>query len=426
MKRFLNQLLTLVFGTVLAVNINAQCIETATFGSATVGPCSGAVTISTCNFAGEFAIVSGIVTGRTYQFTSSVATDFITITTTGNVVLASGVQPLNWVASLTGMVRVHYSVNSGCGDQSTCRTTTVGCTSCLPPAQSLCSAAVPIPAIPSTGGSVTVSGATVCSAGIQAVPTCGTTLNTSNGFWHSFTAPCNGAVTMTTCNAATSFDTKMGVFTGTCTGPSPAGLTCVVGNDDDCAAFTFRSTVRFNAVGGTTYLVYITGFTTASGSYDLTTTFVGDVCSCAPNPLNVSFVPPDITICPNEPLTLSPTITGGIPGVQGAPGYYAFDVRGAQAQTPLSRIQYFTSPTAIPTSFPAPSITTPQGSVSVNGRFYVLEGPAAAPRISRLNLDATVPAVIAGPVVSGFGAVVPANFWGLSRNPVNGVVTGLV
>ena len=43
MKRFLNQLLTLVFGTVLAVNINAQCIETATFGSATVGPCSGAV-----------------------------------------------------------------------------------------------------------------------------------------------------------------------------------------------------------------------------------------------------------------------------------------------------------------------------------------------------------------------------------------------
>lgn len=426
MKRFLNQLLTLVFGTVLAVNINAQCIETSPFGSATVGPCSGAVTISTCNFAGEFAVVSGIVTGRTYQFTSAVATDFITITTTGNVVLASGVQPLNWVATLTGMVRVHYSTSSNCGDASVCRQTSVGCTSCLPPAQSLCSAAVPIPAIPSTGGSVTVSGATVCSAGIQAVPTCGTTLNTTNGFWHSFTAPCNGAVTMTTCNAATSFDTKMGVFTGTCTGPSPAGLTCVVGNDDDCAAFTFRSTVRFNAVGGTTYLVYITGFGAASGSYDLTTTFVGDVCSCAPNPLNVSFVPPDITICPNEPLTLSPTITGGIPGVQGAPGYYAFDVRGAQAQTPLSRIQYFTSPTAIPTSFPAPSITTPQGSVSVNGRFYVLEGPAAAPRISRLNLDATVPAVIAGPVVSGFGAVVPANFWGLSRNPVNGVVTGLV
>jgi hypothetical protein len=430
MKRFLNQLLTLVFGTVLAVNLNAQCIETSTFGSATVGACSGAVTISTCNFAGEFAVVSGVVTGRTYQFTSSVATDFITITTTGNVVLASGVQPVNWVATLTGMVRVHYSVNSGCGDQGTCRITTVACTSCSPAGQSVCTAATPMPSIPSTGGTSVITGNTVCSPGAQAVPTCTTTLNSANGVWHSLTLPCNGNVTLTTCPGST-YDTKLGVFTGSC---SPlSGLTCIAGNDDTpapapaaCAGIPFGgSTLSFAATGGTTYLIYVTGFGAASGDYQLSATFVGDVCSCAPNPLNVSFVPPDITICPNEPLTLSPTITGGIPGVQGAPGYYAFDVRGAQAQTPLSRIQYFTSPTAIPTSFPMPSITTPQGSVNVNGKFYVLEGPQAAPRISRLNLDLAVPAVVPGPVVSGFGAVVPTIFWGLSRNPVNGVVTGL-
>lgn len=112
----------------------------------------------------------------------------------------------------------------------------------------------------------TVSGSTVGLTS-QAVPTCVTTLNTAGGHWYT-TQGTGGLVTITTCNAGSNFDTKLGVFTGTC-----AALVCVTGNDDAACSFSaLRSTVSFTSVAGTTYFIYITGFSSNTGNYQMSIT----------------------------------------------------------------------------------------------------------------------------------------------------------
>jgi hypothetical protein len=112
----------------------------------------------------------------------------------------------------------------------------------------------------------TVSGSTV-GLTAQAVPTCITTLNTAGGHWYT-TQGTGGNVNITTCNAGSNYDTKLGVFSGTC-----GALVCVTGNDDAACAFSgLRSTVNFNSVAGTTYFIYVTGFSTGTGAYQMSIT----------------------------------------------------------------------------------------------------------------------------------------------------------
>ncbi len=239
------------------------CTNTTAFGTASAPAFSGgATTISTCNFPSEYATINNAVAGTTYVFTSSVATDFLTVRqgTPSGTALGCGTTPLTVTATASGPLYLHISLNSTCDTQASgCRTTTVSCSSC--PAPPTCANATPL----ACGGTVTGS-----TAGIPAdpnVPLCTTALNTAGGRWHTLFVPNSGSVTVTTC-AAVGFDTKLGVFSGTC-----SNLTCIAGNDDAACSFSgLRSTVTFTAVGGTTYLVYVTGFGTATGSYELSAT----------------------------------------------------------------------------------------------------------------------------------------------------------
>ncbi|MEH6535917.1 MAG: T9SS type A sorting domain-containing protein [Psychroserpens sp.] len=126
-----------------------------------------------------------------------------------------------------------------------------------------CANAIPIGCDESVTGST--SGATADSA-----PFCDTS-NTSPGVWYSYTSADAKEVTITTCDAATSYDTKLTVYAGSC-----AGLTCVVGNDDDssCGTSIFQSTVTFSADAGTTYLILVHGFGTATGDFTLSTSCI--------------------------------------------------------------------------------------------------------------------------------------------------------
>jgi len=126
----------------------------------------------------------------------------------------------------------------------------------------------------------TVSGSTV-GATVDAVGTCGTTLNTAGGVWYSIVG--NGAdITVSTCNPGTNYDTKMGVFSGSC-----GAFVCVGGNDDTTApecvlpatGFNRKSRVTFNSVAGTTYYILVTGFSTLTGSFELSAT-----CAAPPPP----------------------------------------------------------------------------------------------------------------------------------------------
>ncbi|GJM31504.1 MAG: hypothetical protein DHS20C18_05050 [Saprospiraceae bacterium] len=124
-----------------------------------------------------------------------------------------------------------------------------------------------------------VTGSTVGLGTGDAPATCTTTLNSSGGTWYSFQG-IGDQVTVTTCNPGTDYDTKMGVFTGTCN-----GMICVAGNDDgspsganpDAACvipstgstLNRASTVTFTALAGQYYYIYVTGFDVNEGNYEL-------------------------------------------------------------------------------------------------------------------------------------------------------------
>ncbi|MBS1570266.1 MAG: hypothetical protein JST45_12630, partial [Bacteroidetes bacterium] len=129
-----------------------------------------------------------------------------------------------------------------------------------PPANDDCSGAIAI----ACGGSV--SGNTSTANNADAPTGCSTSLNTAPGVW--YTATGNG-YNMTASLCASAYDTKIGIFTGSC-----GSFTCVASNDDDCGT---QSSVTWASVAGTTYYIYVTGYSSNAGAYTLNLTCDGPV-----------------------------------------------------------------------------------------------------------------------------------------------------
>jgi hypothetical protein len=91
-------------------------------------PTTGTVTITTIQYAGEYATISSVVAGSTYVSASSIVTDYITIHsgTYDGPVVAYGLTPLTWTATVSGTYFMHCNTDAACGIQSTSRTTTIG------------------------------------------------------------------------------------------------------------------------------------------------------------------------------------------------------------------------------------------------------------------------------------------------------------
>jgi hypothetical protein len=127
------------------------------------------------------------------------------------------------------------------------------------PANDLCQNAIGPLAVPSsTPGST--SFATVDSS----FPFCGTSI-TAPGVWYTVVGTGN-TMTATTCNAFFGYDTKISVYCGSCTSPI-----CIGGNDDLCSggASGLLSTVTWCSESGSTYLILVHGFSSASGDFIL-------------------------------------------------------------------------------------------------------------------------------------------------------------
>lgn len=119
-----------------------------------------------------------------------------------------------------------------------------------------------------------ITGNTSNATSAGAPPNCVTSLGTASGVWYSFTGT-GELVELTTCNAGTDYDTKLGVFTGSC-----GALNCVVGDDDDTCPFSnLYSRVFFSTTVGEVYYVYVTGFGSSQGTFELSV-------SCFPPPAN--------------------------------------------------------------------------------------------------------------------------------------------
>lgn len=165
----------------------SPCTNTSSYGSATINTAGAVVTISTCSFAGEYSTISGAVAGQTLKFTSSVATDYITVHsgTSSGPVLANGTTPLTFSNTYTGTIYSHWNT-PGCGSESACRTTTVQCTSCL--VVDPCASITTL----SCGASST---ATLSGTGAWSPGNCGFSTPGQEKV-HIFTAPTTGSYTL--------------------------------------------------------------------------------------------------------------------------------------------------------------------------------------------------------------------------------------
>ena len=111
---------------------------------------------------------------------------------------------------------------------------------------------------------------------------CGTETVSGGGVFYSIVGT-GASITVTTCNPNTNFDTVLFIYSGGC-----GTYTCVGSNDDASTACGTASTVTFNTLAGTSYLVFVTGYLASdTGYFGLSTT-------CAtppPTPVITSLTP---------------------------------------------------------------------------------------------------------------------------------------
>ena len=101
------------------------------------------------------------------------------------------------------------------------------------------------------------------------------------------------AITVSTCNPGTNYDSKLFVYTGTC-----GSFVCVGGNDDGPTCASTASTVTFASVVGTRYLIFVSGYAGSTGPFALSAT-----CGAAPRPTAAkasrTAQPGDFSVYPN-------------------------------------------------------------------------------------------------------------------------------
>lgn len=108
--------------------------------------------------------------------------------------------------------------------------------------------------------------------------------------WWKWTAPTNGEMTVDSCGS--SFDTVMGIYTGTIV----SALSEMVSNDDACG---LQSSATWSARAGITYYIAIDGFNGASGNITLNWNFTSDATRT-----------PDISVLPATDVTFTGASTG--------------------------------------------------------------------------------------------------------------------
>ncbi|MEZ4758103.1 MAG: GEVED domain-containing protein [Flavobacteriales bacterium] len=143
-----------------------------------------------------------------------------------------------------------------------------------PPANDLCANAIAV-------SCNSVTNATTANSTTTGAPgTCsGYSMNTAGGIWYTVQG-FNG--TMTVDLSGSNFDTRLGIYTGSC-----GSLVCVAGDDDSGTGTT--SLVTWTGSASQTYYLYVTGFSTNTGSVVMTVTCGDNNPVCPANGLTVEF-----------------------------------------------------------------------------------------------------------------------------------------
>lgn len=268
--------------TRLAITVNDICATTVcldtpngifptqTFTPACIGT---AQAITTVGWAGEYSNVN-VTAGVQYTFTSSIASDFITIANAdATLAYTSGITPVIWTATTTGVIRFITHADDQCTDNQDERTRAITCGT-PPPVPNNDSCATPTAL---TVGGVYADqdidtsnlGATLSTE--TPVPSCGTFGFATSGkdVWYSFVVPASGNATIETAGTSSGgagIDTVLQAYIGDC-----AVLTAV-GCDDDGAPEVAVGHSRLVLTGltpGVTVLVRAFGYNGGQGNFGL-------------------------------------------------------------------------------------------------------------------------------------------------------------
>ncbi|OBX22280.1 MULTISPECIES: GEVED domain-containing protein [Bizionia] len=282
MKKF-----TLLFFTFILCSYSyAQCdFDGNSYASLILANSGNVEEVDSCNFFGEYSDISNLTIGDNYEFAA--AGGFITIIDAGDgvSVLASGVSPLSWVATV-GAVEAHWAADAACTSGSSCVVTTV---------QNLDGTPQPAPANDECVNAETISCGDTVSG--QTLTATNSGNNTANDVWYVLAGTANGEeITASLCGS--DYDTLIRVFDA-CAG------TQVAFNDDASGVCSPQSQVTFTSDGATTYYIMVEGFGSNNGNFDLAIT-------CVPPP---ACVPATFTLangvnnCPTEEFFIDVVVT---------------------------------------------------------------------------------------------------------------------
>jgi hypothetical protein len=210
-----------------------------------------------------------------------------------------------------------------------------------------------------------------------------------------------GSITLSTCNPATTFDTKLFVFSGTC-----GSYTCVGGNDDtsSCTANTTASSVTFSSTFGTTYYVLVGGYQAASGTFVLSTT-----CATPPAAPTITSLTPDngptgtlVTIAGTNFTGASRVTFNGTTSTYNVVNAQTITVPVPNAATTGNVIVYGT--TGIPSNGVLFTVTTPPAPVITS--LSPTSGPAGTVvTLTGTNFTGATSITLNGVVITGFTVV---------------------
>ena len=111
------------------------CVHPDLWGT-TAAPNDCSTSTITNIWAGQYSIINNVVAGNTYQFSSSIPTDWLVLTDANTNGILSGTSPITWTATFSGTVHLHVSTNNICNtDYSNFRNTVIECLTCCNPCE---------------------------------------------------------------------------------------------------------------------------------------------------------------------------------------------------------------------------------------------------------------------------------------------------
>lgn len=132
MKNKYTYLLALLLAWSINIGLYAQCTNGSAYGTATAPAAGATITITSCQYASEYATVNSVAAATSYISATNFAGAYFTVHqgTPGGPVIAFGAAPLAWTSTVAGTYYIHLNTNAACGTDFNCHTHTINRPSC--------------------------------------------------------------------------------------------------------------------------------------------------------------------------------------------------------------------------------------------------------------------------------------------------------